>query len=278
MLSTVKFFREIYTLLLLFLFFCFHFGYAPFYPAMFLSSEKADMIQRFDVATILLSLFFIVRYFVLEIDKSEEALAVSADKLEGLIGGMLPKTVLNRIREEGKTFADHFDDCSVLFADIVSFTSWSEKHTPYEIVVHLNAVFSKFDVAVEKRKLTKIKTIGDAYLVVAGVPDYRDDHAVVLTELALELQQIVAEYGEFEFRAGINSGSVVAGIIGKKTFQFDIWGDTVNVASRIESLGNPGKVTIGNATYEKIKHQLNCRYTGKFMAKNKGEIDLYEVE
>jgi guanylate cyclase len=276
--SDLKIYREIISVFFLFVFFCFHFGYAPFYPIMVLSKEQQSLITRMDIISILLSIFLITRYFVLEINKSEEALAVSADQLEGIIGGMMPESVVKRIRKEGKTFADVFNDCSILFADIASFTQWSEKHSPDETVDHLNNIFSRFDTALEEKKLTKIKTIGDAYMVASGIPEYRPDHAQVLAELALEMQQIAGDYGQFEFRIGIHSGPTVAGIIGKKTFFFDVWGDTVNISSRMESAGEPSKINISQATYEKIKDEFICSYRGKIPAKNKGEIDMYFLE
>ena len=225
----------------------------------------------------MLTFFLITRQFVLEITKAEEALALSADRLEGLIESMLPKTIIERMRRDGKTFADEFHDCSVLFADIVDFTSWSESHTPNEVVDHLNNIFSKFDDAVEKMNLTKIKTNGDSYMVASGIPEYRRDHAVSLIELAIELQNVASVYEDFKFRIGINSGSVVAGIIGKKVFLYDIWGDTVNTASRLETSCEVGKINISNSTYELVKDKFTCTYRGKIEAKNKGMIDMYFV-
>ncbi len=165
-----------------------------------------------------------------------------------------------------------------MFADIVDFTAWSEKHNPNELVDRLNIIFSRFDDLVENTKLTKIKTNGDSYMVAAGVPEIREDHAVVLTAMALEMQKIASEYSEFKFRMGINSGSVVAGIIGKKIFLYDLWGDTVNTASRMESSGEIGRVNISEATFELVKNNFNCIYRGRVHAKNKGEIDMYFVE
>ena len=218
------------------------------------------------------------REFVKEITKSEEALALAADKLEGLVGSMLPKPVAERMRLEGKTFADEFHECSVLFADIEGFTSWSEKLLPNEVVDHLNDIFSRFDDEISRNGLTKIKTNGDSYMVASGIPERREDHALVLTRVALKLQAIANEHSHFKFRIGINSGAAVAGIIGKKIFMYDLWGDTVNTASRMESSGEAGKVNISGNTFQLVKDKFNCTYRGKIQAKNKGEIDMYFVD
>jgi len=273
-----KIYREIISFIFFVLFFLFHFGYAPFFPLVFLPPDKTHYINMLSVVINLLTMFFVTRQFVKEITKSEEALTLAADKLEGLIGSMLPRPVVERMRHEGKTFADEFHECSVLFADIEGFTSWSEKLLPNEVVNHLNNIFSKFDDEISNMGLTKIKTNGDSYMVASGIPEFRKDHAMVLTEVAIKLQAIANEHSHFKFRIGINSGAAVAGIIGKKIFMYDIWGDTVNTASRMESSGEAGKVNISGSTYELVKDKFTCTYRGKIQVKNKGEIDMYFVE
>ena len=277
LLSDIKLYREIIPIFFLALFFLFNFGYAPFYPMIILPQKNVDFVHQLDILTTLLIIYFITRSFVIEITKSEEALALSADRLEGLVGSMLPKSIADRLSKEGKTFADEFYACSILIADIAGFTTWSEKHTPNEVVEKLNTVFSRFDDAVERLKLTKIKTSGDSYMVASGVPEFRKDHATVLTTLALELQSIASEYEDFRFRIGINSGEAVAGVIGKRIFMYDIWGDTVNIASRLERSGETEKINVSQATYELIKDDFECMYRGKIYVKHKGEIDMYFV-
>lgn len=270
--------REIIPAISLVLFFLFHFGYAPFYPLIVLPPERLFWVYRVDILFSIAVIYFTSRYFVVEISQSEEALATSADKLEGLVESMLPKNIATRLCREGRTFADEFYDCSVLFADIEGFTTWSANHSPNEVVERLNSFFSRFDDAVERSGLTKIKTMGDSYMVAAGIPEYRPDHAVVLTRLALALQAIAQEYGDFRFRIGINSGSFVAGGIWKKIFLYDLWGDTVNTASRLERKGDAGHINIGTATYELIREHSDCTYRGKFAVRNKGEPDMYFVD
>jgi class 3 adenylate cyclase len=278
LLYDIKYFREIISATFLLLFYVFHFGYAPFYPLVVLSPEKVDIVHKMDIFLTLLTIYFITRQFVIEITKSEETLTVSADRLEGLLYNMLPKSIAARMRSEGKSFADEYQECSVLIADIVGFTSWSEHHSPNVVVDCLNNIFSAFDDAVEEFKLTKIKTTGDAYMVAAGIPEYRKDHAEVLVTFALKLQQLASQYNDFKFRIGVNSGPLVAGIIGKKIFTYDLWGDTVNTTSRLESNGEIGKVNISGTTYKLVKDKFNCTYRGKVPAKNKGEIDMYFID
>ena len=278
LLADMRLIREVFSAVLLLLFFLFHFGIAPFHPMVFLKPGQETFIHRVDIIISLISIFFITRQFVIEISKSEEGLAVSADKLESIVGCMLPPSVAERIRNEGKTFADEIHDCSVLFADIAGFSSWSEKQTPNEIVSRLNDIFSRFDDAVERLQLTKIKTIGDSYMVASGIPEKRKDHAIVLVELGLELQKIAGDFSEFSFRIGISSGPLVAGIIGKKIFLYDIWGHTVNTAARMEAEGEVGKVNICKNTFNLIKNNFVCKHRGKIFAKNIGDIDMFFAE
>lgn len=270
--------RDVFPALYLVLFFLYHFGYAPFYPLITLPAERLFWISRFDILTTIVLIYFTTRQFVAEITSSEEALAATADKLEGLLESMLPKNIADRLRKEGKTFADEFHECSVLFADIVGFTSWSAGHTPNQVVEELNNIFSRFDDAVSQAGLTKIKTIGDSYMVAAGIPDSRTDHAIVLTRLALSLQKIAGECTHFKFRIGINSGSAVAGIIGKKIFLYDLWGDTVNTASRLEQYGEAGRINVGKNTYELIKNHFICTLRGSVSSADSGSIPMYFVE
>jgi class 3 adenylate cyclase len=270
--------REVVLAGFLMLFFLFHFGYAPFHPLVVLPPGRLEFIHRMDIGLTLFLIFFITRMYVIELSRSEEALAVSADRMEGLLESMLPKSVAERMQREGKTFADEFVECSVLFADIEGFTRWSAHHSPNEVVMSLNRVFSLFDDAVERTGLTKIKVSGDSYMVAAGLPEPREDHAVVLTRLALELQAIANSVPDFRFRIGIHSGAAVAGVIGKKIFLYDLWGDTVNTASRMESTGESGRVNVSGETYRRIKDVFRCSYRGKVLVKDKGEIDMYFVD
>lgn len=267
--------RDLVSVVLLTFFFLFHFDYISFPPIVHI--EHRDVINQITMLTVLSCTLFLTRQFAVQITKAERAITESADRMQGLLENILPKSVAERLTKEKTSFADSFTECSVLFADISGFTSWSEKHDPSEVADRLNEIFTKFDEAVERTNLTKIKTNGDSYMVVAGLPEQRIDHASALILLALEFHVIAEQDSNFKFRIGINSGSVAAGVIGKKRFIYDLWGDTVNTASRMESSGEIGRVNISGATYAIVKDQFNCEYRGKVKAKHKGEIDMYFV-
>jgi class 3 adenylate cyclase len=176
--------------------------------------------------------------------------------------------------------ARQFDDVTVLFTDFVDFTKISEKLSPHELVSELHLNFKAFDDIMERFGLEKIKTIGDAYMAVSGLPVSNPQHAHLAAQAALEIQAFVQQRKKgmthpFEIRIGLHSGQVVAGIVGVKKFAYDIWGDTVNTAARMESSSEPGKINLSGATYALLKDAFDCDYRGKITAKNKGEIDMY---
>ena len=219
-------------------------------------------------------IFLMVYYFV---GKKNEFQAQS----ENLLLNILPKEIVQILRAQHRTIAEQFEGASILFADVVNFTPLSATLTPTQLVELLNEVFSKFDAFTEKYRLEKIKTIGDSYMVAAGVPCTRADHAVALTDMAIEMRDYVAQ-NEFngkklDFRFGINSGPVIAGVIGRKKFSYDLWGDSVNIASRMESHGNSGVIQITQATYELIKDDFNCAPQGMVNVKGKGEMNVWFV-
>ncbi len=187
----------------------------------------------------------------------------------------MPESVAAILKEGQRTIADHYDATSVLFADIVGFTPLSEELEPEQMVEALNEVFTYFDNLCASHGVEKIRTIGDAYMVASGVPRRNDDHALAIARLALDMRAFVpggANMGaeRIQFRFGINSGPLVAGVIGHTKFQYDIWGDTVNTASRMESHGFPGKIQITEATYELIKDDFVCTPRGTVDIKGKG--------
>ena len=186
---------------------------------------------------------------------------------------MIQDTIL---RNEPQTIADHLEGASILFADVVDFTPMSASMTPIELVEVLNEVFSRFDLLVDKYGLEKIKTIGDRYMVTSGVPRPRHDHAQ-----ALDMRDHVerSEYGgrKLAFRIGINSGPVVAGVIGRKKFIYDLWGDAVNTASRMESHGHSSIIQNTRATHELIRDVFTCEPQGTVNIKGKGEIRVWYV-
>jgi adenylate cyclase len=204
------------------------------------------------------------------------------ERSELLLLNILPKEIIEILREKHRTIARHYDSASILFADVVNFTSMSASMNPSELVELLNEVFSEFDARAEKYGLEKIKTIGDCYMIAAGIPRPRADHALILTEMAVEMRDYVARHEfmgrKLEFRFGINSGAVVAGVIGKKKFSYDLWGDSVNIASRMESHGKSGTIQVSQATYELIKSHFNCTQQGIVNVKGKGEMSIWFVE
>jgi guanylate cyclase len=194
---------------------------------------------------------------------------------------ILPKEIVAILRNEPRTIADHFEGASILFADVVNFTPLSATMTPTELVELLNEVFSYFDLLIEKYGLEKIKTIGDCYMVASGVPRPRTDHAQVLTAMALEMRDYVSQHEfcgrKLTFRIGLNSGPVVAGVIGRKKYIYDLWGDAVNTASRMESHGQGGIIQITRATYELVKDEFMCEPRGTVNVKGKGEMEVWFV-
>lgn len=219
------------------------------------------------------SLMYVARLFVADLGKAEQQLASANARLEDLLENMLPPAISQRLRREGRTFADAFGACSVLFADIVGYTSMSES-VP-NVVNLLDAIFSRFDDLTEDSGLEKIKTIGDAYMVAAGIPEPRPDHAAAAAELALRMQAAIKDFPGLEIRVGINSGAVVAGVIGKKRFIYDLWGDTVNIAARMESQGVSGAIQISAATRALLPPEFVCEERGEIQIKGKGPMRVF---
>lgn len=203
-------------------------------------------------------------------------------KSETLLLNILPKEIAAILKNESRTIADQYDEASVLFADMVGFTPLSAKLHPVEMVELLNEVFSFFDSLLDKYGVEKIRTIGDNYMVASGVPRGRPDHAQALTRMALEMQDYISSHTfrndqRLSFRVGINSGSMIAGVIGRRKFVYDVWGDAVNVASRMESHGLGGAVQITQATYELIKNEFICEPRGAVNVKGKGKMEVWLV-
>jgi adenylate cyclase len=219
------------------------------------------------------ALMLVSRLFVMDLAEAEKRLARTNARLEALVENMLPPAISQRLRREGRTFADAFGACSVLFADIVGYTPLSESAP--NVVDLLDAIFSRFDDLTEHCGLEKIKTIGDAYMVAAGIPTARPDHAAAVCELALRMQAAIKEFPGLEIRIGINSGAVVAGVIGKKRFIYDLWGDTVNIAARMESQGISGQIQISEATRALLPLEFVCEDRGEIPIKGKGQMRVF---
>ena len=201
-------------------------------------------------------------------------------KAENLLLNILPRSIADRLKAETQPIADQFGSASILFADVVDFTPWSERLPPAEMVGVLDHLFSVFDDLAERYGLEKIKTIGDCYMVAAGVPTPRPDHARALALMALDMLDAMRSADEFgplglELRVGINSGPVVAGVIGRKRFLYDLWGDAVNTASRMESHGTSGRIQITRATKELLDDEFVCEPRGTIPVKGKGEMEAW---
>jgi class 3 adenylate cyclase len=208
-------------------------------------------------------------------------------EIESLILNILPKEIARELQAEGEATPRYYEDVSVLFTDFKGFSSISKGMTPNELVEHLNAYFHAFDDIVGEFGLEKIKTIGDAYMCAGGIPLPNKTHPVDIVKAGLAMQDYInqrkeelAAKGEagWDLRVGVHTGPIVAGVVGKKKYAYDIWGNTVNIASRMESNGEPGRVNISDATYNLVKDHYKCHHRGRISAKNVGEIDMYFIE
>ncbi len=213
---------------------------------------------------------------------SQRTAELTAEKQtsERLLLNVLPGPIADRLKTGENLIVDRFDAVSVLFADIVGFTAMSSRTSPEALVTMLNELFSTFDRLAEKHGLEKIKTIGDAYMVVAGIPQPIANHAAALAHMAIDMNEAIESYAkkagsELSIRIGIHSGSVVAGVIGQKKFIYDLWGDTVNLASRMESTGVPGRIHISETTYALIKDEFDAEQRAPIEVKGKGVMTTY---
>ncbi|MBD1262863.1 tetratricopeptide repeat protein [Maribacter polysiphoniae] len=219
------------------------------------------------------------------IRKTKRIIEEERDRSDNLLLNILPEETADELKANGTVKAKKYEAVTVLFTDFKGFTSYSEKLSPEALVETVGFYFSKFDAIMDKYGLEKIKTIGDAYMCAGGLHDKTKDHAHRMVRAAFEIIEFVeatkkddaASELTFDIRIGINTGPVVAGVVGTKKFAYDIWGDTVNVASRMESMSEPGKINISHSTYELIKSDFECEYRGEIEAKNKGKVKMYFV-
>lgn len=208
-------------------------------------------------------------------------------QIENLLLNILPQKVASELQQKGQATPRYYESVSVLFTDFKGFTMIAESLSPQDLVTELNEVFFAIDDIIERYNLEKIKTIGDSYMCAGGIPTENENHPVNIVKAGLEIRDHILmenkkrrENGQFiwDLRLGIHTGPVVAGVVGRKKYAYDIWGNTVNIASRMESSGEPGKVNISADTYNLIKDNFHCMYRGRISAKNIGEIDMYFVE
>jgi guanylate cyclase len=223
--------------------------------------------------------FTLLASFANQRDAALRALRAEQEKAEELLVNVLPSSIAERLKGATRSIADHFEAASILFADVVDFTPLARRLAPAEVVGVLDELFSHFDILVERHGLEKIKTIGDCYMAASGVPDPSPDHARRTALLALDMRDAVATsaIGQLglEMRIGINSGPVVAGVIGTKRFLYDLWGDAVNTASRMEEHGTPGDIQITRTTYELLRDEFICQRRGTIEVKGKGRMETW---
>ncbi|MGD1703433.1 adenylate/guanylate cyclase domain-containing protein [Dapis sp. BLCC M229] len=217
---------------------------------------------------------------ITERKQAEAALRAEQEKSERLLMNILPEPIAFRLKQDTSAIADYFEESTILFSDIVGFTPIAASIPPIELVNLLNQIFSKFDYLAELYGLEKIKTIGDAYMVAGGLPVPKKNHAEAIANMALDMQQEIIKFTtdigkQFQIRIGINSGPVVAGVIGRKKFIYDLWGDAVNVASRMESSGEAGKIQVTTATYELLKDKYIFEKRGIIAVKGRGRMVTY---
>jgi adenylate cyclase len=225
-------------------------------------------------------IFFMLRAYIHQRDLATAQLRQEQDKSERLLLNVLPASIAEILKEEERTIADRFESVTVLFADVVGSTPLSEELDPVEIVDLLNDIFKYFDSVVVKYGLEKVRTMGDSYMVVSGAPIPRFDHAQAMARAALEMRKFhnhvrTPHAKRLNFRFGMNCGPVIGGIIGHTKFHYDVWGDTVNVASRMESHGEPGKIQITQRLYDLLQDDFICEPRGTIDIKGKGPMETW---
>ncbi|HET9082807.1 MAG TPA: adenylate/guanylate cyclase domain-containing protein, partial [Candidatus Limnocylindrales bacterium] len=224
--------------------------------------------------------FGLLAQFVRQREVALAELRYEQDRAESLLLNILPRSIADRLKVDHSTIADQFAAASILFADVVDFTPFAERLRPAEVVEILDRLFTHFDLLADRYGVEKIKTIGDSYMAAAGVPTPDPDHARVMALMAIDMREAMRTQDAMghlglELRIGINSGPVVAGVIGRKRFLYDLWGDAVNMASRMESHGTPGQIQVTQATYELLRDEFELKPRGTVTIKGKGEIETW---
>jgi adenylate cyclase len=245
--------------------------------------DAADLpegfVRTFDILNIILVSFVAMLLLV----TFARGRATAQARVETLLLNVLPAEVAQRLQSDPNSIADHFDDASILFADVVDFTPLAGRLEAREVVELLDRLFTSFDELVDRHDVEKIKTIGDCYMVAAGVPTQRRDHAQALARLALEMRECARDClpedseHDLRLRIGISSGPVVAGVIGRRRFLYDLWGDTVNMASRMESHGTPDCIQITRSTYELLREDFEIEPLGPVEVKGKGTVETWRL-
>lgn len=256
-----------------------------------LQRQRMMSYSGFAAVAVLLALAFLIYRNYSSAKRSNAIISAANETIkeekqvsENLLLNILPEHVAEELKAKGGVDAKRFDDVTILFTDFVNFTTTAEKLTPEELVAELHYCFKAFDTIIGKYQIEKIKTIGDAYVAASGLPSPNDHHAADIINAAIEIRDFMAARkatmgdSSFGIRIGINSGSVVAGIVGIKKFSYDIWGDAVNIAARMEQKSEPGRINISETTYALVKDNFSCSFRGEIDAKNKGLMNMYFAE
>jgi class 3 adenylate cyclase len=225
----------------------------------------------------------VLSLFYGEIRRTETELQRQYRLSEDLLANILPARIAEQLKDGPETVAQGFSNVTLLFADIVGFTRLAEKLSPREVVDLLNQIFSRFDLLTERLGLEKIKTIGDEYMLAGGLPEPRRGHAAAVAEAALQMMEAIETINRktgrnLDLRIGIHSGEVVAGVIGSRKFSYDVWGDTVNTASRMQSQSVPGRIQVSQAAYERLKHAFEFKPRGSLRVRGKGRMKTWYLE
>ncbi len=256
------------------------------------ASQNRSNIMLFILAFIVLATVFIVRgYFVkrkglILLEQMHKQIVVEKQKSEDLLLNILPESIAGELKEFGRTTPCRFENATVMFTDFQGFTLYSEKHSPEELVEMVDLYFRAFDQIVKKHGIEKIKTIGDSYMCVAGIPTTNKYHASSMIRAAFEFRDFVSQEAVrkqkvnqpyLRMRIGVHSGPLVAGVVGSRKFSYDVWGDTVNIAARMEQAGEADGINISESVYEMVKDEFDFIYRGEVEAKNKGRMKMYFV-
>lgn len=247
-------------------------------PENILPSITFDNI--FTTLLVVIIILLTLNYYKREKNSALDLLAQEQEKSENLLLNILPKQIVDTLKVEEQVIANKYEEASILFADLVGFTPMTAQMKPTEVVKFLNQIYSHFDTLEEKYGVEKIRTIGDSYMVASGVPEPRQDHAEALAMMALDMAAYIRVFpsqngATVDVRIGINSGPIVAGVIGQKKFHYDVWGDTVNTASRMESHSVAGKIQVTRSTYELLKDEFLFDSRGEIDVKGKGQMETW---
>lgn len=261
------------------------FQYEPLQPP---PQRLVRFLVLFNFGVVTVIVVSIIALLVYQNERAEEFLAKEKQKSQDLLHRILPDQIANEIIEKGEAKPRDYESVSVLFTDFVGFTNYAKSLSPADLLKELDTIFLQFDHLSQTRKVEKLKTIGDAYMAASGLPVEKKTHAQDICLVALAMVQLIEEHKKnrmalqesegWDIRIGIHSGPVVAGVVGKNRFTYDIWGDAVNVASRMEAASEPGKITISESTKNLVSDYFLCTHRGTMEIKNRGQMDAYFLE